>query len=122
MCPFFISGGQNGLKVEIMATDSIFIYFFLFVIVLVVVIFIIYCLREIFNSLRSSLKEKNISIKTETIKVLKYILLMVIGSILFYFLCPKYHFMLNGQIRCNTITGQVQILQNGRWQPFQSQR
>lgn len=52
------------------------------------------------------------------IKFWKWILIIVVGGVVFYIFYPKYYFpdKASGFIRCNKITGIVEILdENGNW-------
>ena len=48
------------------------------------------------------------------IKWWQWILIIIVAGIVFYNFYPKYYFTANGLIRCNKITGKVEIAARGK--------
>jgi len=42
-------------------------------------------------------------------------LIIIIAAIAFYIVYPKYQFVEEGLVRCNRVTGEIEILVNNNW-------
>jgi len=57
--------------------------------------------------------------KERFLDVIKWSLILIVAGVVFYVVYPKYHFQDGGVVRCNTLTGEVEIW-NAEAQTFQA--